>query len=230
MSYSKTGIKSWSVSDQPREKYKRLGGQKLTDAELLAIVIANGFQGQSALLLAKTILETTGHSLHTLFEMPVERLMEFKGIGLAKAIQIKAALDMGHRSVSLGPAHRKSIASSAAAYGQFKGVLTGLAHEEFWMLYLNNANEVLELSVVGRGGFTATLVDIRLLLRKAIQLGAIGLIAAHNHPSGVLRPSEQDKKLTEKLKTAAASVDIKLLDHLIIGRGEYFSFADQDLL
>ncbi len=162
--------------------------------------------------------------------MPLDTLMQFKGIGLAKAIQIKAALDMGHRSVSLGPANRKVIDSSAAAYAQFKGVLVGLDHEEFWMLYLNNANAVLELSVIGRGGFTATLVDIRLLLRKAIQLGAIGLIAAHNHPSGTLIPSEQDRKLTGKLKVAAASIDIKLLDHLIVGRGEYFSFADQDLL
>ncbi|MCW1953279.1 MAG: DNA repair protein RadC [Flavobacteriia bacterium] len=230
MSYSKIGIKSWSVADRPREKYKRLGGQKLTDAELLAIVISNGYKGQSALLLAKTILKASDHNLHTLFEMPLDALMQFKGIGLAKAIQIKAALDMGHRSVSLGPANRKVIGSSAAAYAQFKAVLVGLDHEEFWMLYLNNANAVLELSVIGRGGFTATLVDIRLLLRKAIQLGAIGLIAAHNHPSGTLRPSEQDRKLTEKLKVAAASIDIKLLDHLIVGRGEYFSFADQDLL
>ena len=229
MTYPTAGIKSWSVADRPREKYKRLGGQKLTDAELLAIILGSGSPGQSAFSLAKTILASVGNNTHALFEMSLLSLQQFKGIGAAKAIKIKAALDLGHRALLLVPLRKESVSSSKQAYGHLRPVFEGLKHEEFWVLYLNNANVILEMSVVGRGGFTATLVDIRLLLKQAISLGAVGLIAEHNHPSGTLQPSSQDKTLTLKLQKAAKVLDIKLLDHLVIGKGEYFSFADQNL-
>lgn len=223
-------MKAWSVEDQPREKYLRLGGQKLTDAELLAIVLGNGSVGQSALSLAKSLLIRSGNDLQKLFELSVENLMDFKGVGKVKAVKIKASLDLGYRLLPLIPAKPLSLSSSAAAFSVLKPVLIGLAHEEFWVLYLDNAHVVLERSLLGKGGFTATVVDIRLVLQQALKWGATAMIVAHNHPTGNLTPSVADKTLTIKLKDAAKLLDMVLLDHIIVGKNEYFSFADQQLL
>lgn len=223
-------MKSWSVEDQPREKYLRLGGQKLTDAELLAIVIGNGSVGQSALSLAKSLLIRSGNDLQKLFELSVENLMDFKGVGKVKAVKIKASLDLGYRLLPLIPTKPLSLSSSGAAFSVLKPVLIGLAHEEFWVLYLDNAHVVLERSLLGKGGFTATVVDIRLVLQQALKWGATAMIVAHNHPTGNLTPSGADKTLTLKLKDAAKLLDMVLLDHIIVGKNEYFSFADQQLL
>jgi DNA repair protein RadC len=231
MVYAKnTSMKSWSVEDQPREKYLRLGGQKLTDAELLAIVIGNGSVGQSALSLAKSLLIRSGNDLQKLFELSVENLMDFKGVGKVKAVKIKASLDLGYRLLPLIPSKPLSLSSSAAAFSVLKPVLIGLAHEEFWVLYLDNAHVVIERSLLGKGGITATVVDIRLLLQQALKWGATAMIVAHNHPTGNLTPSAADKTLTLKLKDAAKLLDMVLLDHIIVGKNEYFSFADQQLL
>ena len=223
-------MKSWSVEDQPREKYLRLGGQKLTDAELLAIVLGNGSVGQSALSLAKSLLIRSGNDLQKLFELSVENLMDFKGVGKVKAVKIKASLDLGFRLLPLIPSKPLSLSSSAAAFSVLKPVLIGLAHEEFWVLYLDNAHVVLERSLLGKGGFTATVVDIRLVLQQALKWGATAMIVAHNHPTGNLTPSAADKTLTLKLKDAAKLLNMLLLDHIIVGKNEYFSFADQQLL
>jgi len=188
-------MKSWSVEDQPREKYLRLGGQKLTDAELLAIVLGNGSVGQSALSLAKSLLIRSGNDLQKLFELSVENLMDFKGVGKVKAVKIKASLDLGYRLLPLIPSKPLSLSSSAAAFSVLKPVLIGLAHEEFWVLYLDNAHVVLERSLLGKGGFTATVVDIRLVLQQALKWGATAMIVAHNHPTGNLTPSAADKTL-----------------------------------
>tara|TARA_B110000977_G_scaffold148278_1_gene188032 strand:+ start:1011 stop:1706 length:696 start_codon:yes stop_codon:yes gene_type:complete len=231
MVYAKnTSMKSWSVEDQPREKYLRLGGQKLTDAELLAIVIGNGSVGQSALSLAKRLLIRSGNDLQKLFELSIENLTDFKGVGKVKAIKIKASLDLGYRLLDLTPAKPLSLSSSAAAFSILKPVLIGLTYEEFWVLYLDNAHVLLERSLLGKGGFTATVVDVRLVLQQAIKWGATAMIVAHNHPTGNLTPSAADKALTHKLKDAAKVLDIVLLDHIIVGKNEYFSFADQHLL
>lgn len=223
-------MNSWSVEDQPREKYLRLGGQKLTDAELLAIVIGNGSVGQSALSLAKSLLIRSGNNLQKLFELSVENLIDFKGVGKVKAVKIKASLDLGYRLLPLIPSKPLSLSSSAAAFSVLKPVLIGLAHEEFWVLYLDNAHVVIERSLLGKGGFTATVVDIRLVLQQALKWGATAMIVAHNHPTGNLTPSAADKTLTLKLKDAAKLLDMVLLDHIIVGKNEYFSFADQQLL
>ncbi len=223
-------MKSWSVEDQPREKYLRLGGQKLTDAELLAIVLGNGSVGQSALSLAKSLLIRSGNDLQKLFELSVENLMDFKGVGKVKAVKIKASLDLGYRLLPLIPSKPLSLSSSAAAFSVLKPVLIGLAPEEFWVLYLDNAHVVLERSLLGKGGFTATVVDIRLVLQQALKWGATAMIVAHNHPTGNLTPSAADKTLTLKLKDAAKLLNMLLLDHIIVGKNEYFSFADQQLL
>tara|TARA_B110000305_G_scaffold234983_1_gene293894 strand:+ start:2085 stop:2780 length:696 start_codon:yes stop_codon:yes gene_type:complete len=231
MDYSKNvSMKAWSVEDQPREKYLRLGGQKLTDAELLAIVIGNGSVGQSALSLAKRLLIRSGNDLQKLFELSIENLTDFKGVGKVKAIKIKASLDLGYRLLDLTPAKPLSLSSSAAAFSILKPVLIGLTYEEFWVLYLDNAHVLLERSLLGKGGFTATVVDVRLVLQQAIKWGATAMIVAHNHPTGNLTPSAADKALTHKLKDAAKVLDIVLLDHIIVGKNEYFSFADQHLL
>jgi DNA repair protein RadC len=231
MVYAKNmSMKSWSVEDQPREKYLRLGGQKLTDAELLAIVIGNGSVGQSALSLAKSLLIRSGNDLQKLFELSVENLMDFKGVGKVKAVKIKASLDLGYRLLPLIPSKPLSLSFSAAAFSVLKPVLIGLAHEEFWVLYLDNAHVVIERSLLGKGGFTATVVDIRLVLQQALKWGATAMIVAHNHPTGNLTPSAADKTLTLKLKDAAKLLDMVLLDHIIVGKNEYFSFADQQLL
>ena len=207
-----------------------MGGQKLTDAELLAIVIGNGSVGQSALSLAKRLLIRSGNDLQKLFELSIENLTDFKGVGKVKAIKIKASLDLGYRLLDLTPAKPLSLSSSAAAFSILKSVLIGLTYEEFWVLYLDNAHVLLERSLLGKGGFTATVVDVRLVLQQAIKWGATAMIVAHNHPTGNLTPSAADKALTHKLKDAAKVLDIVLLDHIIVGKNEYFSFADQHLL
>ena len=207
-----------------------MGGQKLTDAELLAIVIGNGSVGQSALSLAKRLLIRSGNDLQKLFELSIENLTDFKGVGKVKAIKIKASLDLGYRLLDLTPAKPLSLSSSAAAFSILKPVLIGLTYEEFWVLYLDNAHVLLERSLLGKGGFTATVVDVRLVLQQAIKWGATAMIVAHNHPTGNLTPSAADKALTHKLKDAAKVLDIVLLDHIIVGKNEYFSFADQHLL
>ena len=223
-------MKAWSVEDQPREKYLCLGGQKLTDAELLAIVLGNGSVGQSALSLAKTLLIACDNDLQKLFELSIEKLMDFKGVGKVKAIKIKASLDFGYRLLHFNATAPLSLSSSGSAFSILKPVLIGLTYEEFWVLYLDNSNVLIERSLIGKGGFTATVVDIRLVLQQAIRWGATAMIVAHNHPTGNLKPSHSDKALTQKLKEAAKVLDIKLLDHIIVGKNEYFSFADQNLL
>jgi DNA repair protein RadC len=225
-----SGMKAWPVEDQPREKYLRLGGQKLTDAELLAIVLGNGSVGQSALSLAKTLLIACDNDLQKLFELSIEKLMDFKGVGKVKAIKIKASLDFGYRLLHVNATAPLSLSSSGSAFSILKPVLIGLTYEEFWVLYLDNSNVLIERSLLGKGGFTATVVDIRLVLQQAIRWGATAMIVAHNHPTGNLKPSLSDKALTQKLKEAAKVLDIKLLDHIIVGKNEYFSFADQNLL
>ena len=156
--------------------------------------------------------------------------MEFKEIGEAKAITIAAALELGRRRRGEEALEKKKITSSASVFELMQPVLGDLPHEEFWIIYLNNSNKVLLKQQQSKGGITGTLVDVRLVLKQALEVGATSLILAHNHPSGTLVPSESDKQLTQKLKQAANSLDIKVLDHLIVTEKAYFSFADDNLL
>jgi DNA repair protein RadC len=156
--------------------------------------------------------------------------MEFKGIGEAKAITIAAALELGRRRRSEEALEKKKIASSTSVYELMQPIIGELQHEEFWIIYLNNSNKVLQKNQLSKGGITGTLVDVRLVLKNALEIGATGIILAHNHPSGTLNPSSADKQLTQKLKMAAESLDIKVLDHLIVTEKAYFSFADENML
>ncbi|EAQ48121.1 MULTISPECIES: RadC family protein [Leeuwenhoekiella] len=223
-------IKKWSLDDRPREKLLHKGKDALSDAELVAILIGSGSRNESAVALSKRILASVDHNLNALGKLSVGQLMKFKGIGEAKAVSIAAATELGRRRQSDKAEEPTKITGSNAVFRLLQPILGELPHEEFWILYLNNSNKVLHKHQLSKGGMTGTLVDVRLVLKLALERGAVSLILAHNHPSGGLRPSQADKDITTKLKVAAASLDIKVLDHLIITENSYFSFADEGLL
>lgn len=227
---SSFSIKNWSQDDQPREKLRDKGKTVLSDAELVAILIGSGNREESAVALCKRILASANNNLNELGKLSIKQLMEFKGIGEAKAITIAAALELGRRRRSEDALKQEKITSSISAFEILQPIIGELPHEEFWILYLNNSNKVITKQQLSKGGITGTLVDVRLVLKTALEVGATGLILAHNHPSGTLKPSEADKTLTQKLKNAGDNLDIKVLDHLIVTEKAYFSFADENLL
>ncbi len=223
-------IKNWSQDDQPREKLLYKGKAVLSDAELVAILIGSGNRQESAVALCKRILASVDNNLSELGKLSIKQLMEFKGIGEAKAISIAAALELGRRRRGEEALEKKKITSSVSVFELMQPIIGELPHEEFWIIYVNNSNKVIQKNQLSKGGITGTLVDVRLALKNALEVGATGIILAHNHPSGTLKPSTADKQLTQKLKTAGESLDIKVLDHLIITEKAYFSFADEELL
>ena len=223
-------IKHWSNDDKPREKLVHKGKSVLSDAELIAILIGTGGRNESAVELAKRILASANNNLNELGKLSIKQLMQFKGIGEAKAVTIAAALEMGRRRRGEAAQKITKITSSSSVFELLQPMMGELPHEEFWIVYLNNANKVMLSALLSKGGITGTLVDVRLVLKQALELGAVGLILAHNHPSGTLRPSEADKQVTSKLKLAAEALDIKVLDHVIITQQDYFSFADNAML
>jgi DNA repair protein RadC len=223
-------IKSWSEDDRPREKLLHKGKSALSDAELLAILIGSGNREESAVDLCKRILSDKDHQLKMLSKMSIKELQNYKGIGEAKAISIIAALELGKRHGNSELPIFPKITSSHDAYMVLKSIIGDLEHEEFWALFLDNSNKVMNKHQVSKGGITSTVVDIRLIFKKAITSGAVSIILAHNHPSGTLKPSRLDIKLTDKFKSASEIMDIKLLDHLIVTDKSYFSFADEQLI
>ncbi|HET8886488.1 MAG TPA: DNA repair protein RadC [Salinimicrobium sp.] len=223
-------IKNWAEDDRPREKLLQKGKTALSNAELIAILIGSGSRNESAVELSKRILLKTNNSLVNLGKMSISQLMEFKGIGEAKAITMMAAMELGRRRRVEEALELKKITSSTSVFELMQPVLGDLPHEEFWILYLNNSNKVLRQIQLSKGGITGTLVDVRLTFKNALELGATALILCHNHPSGNLSPSGADKQLTQKLKTASESLDIKILDHVIVTQNSFFSFADEGIL
>ena len=222
----KTTIKSWAIDDRPREKLISKGASVLSSAELLAILISSGNKQESAVDLSKRILESVHHNIHELAKLSLNKLTAFKGIGPAKAIAIMTALELGKRRQLEIFIENPKISSSKKVFSVMQPLIGALPHEEFWVLYLNNSNKVLSKDQLSKGGITATLVDVRLLFKKAIEISAVAIIICHNHPSGNTNPSAEDKVLTKKIKEGGLSLDIKLLDHLIITEKSYFSFAD----
>lgn len=223
-------IKNWADDDKPREKLVQKGCFVLSDAELIAILIGSGSRDESAVELAKRILASVGRNLNELGKLSVNQLMRFKGIGEAKAVSIAAALEMGRRRRTDDTKKITAITSSKDAFELLYPLIGELPHEEFWILYLNNSNKVVHKSQLSKGGITGTLVDVRLVMKQALELGAVGIILAHNHPSGTLKPSLADKQITEKLKKASEALDIRVLDHLIVAQHQYLSFADKGIL
>ncbi|WP_405200463.1 DNA repair protein RadC [Christiangramia sp. LLG6405-1] len=227
---SSKSIKTWAEDDRPREKLLSKGRLALSDSELLAILIGSGSKNESAVELSKRILAQSENNLNQLGKFSIGQLCQFKGIGSAKAVVITAALELGRRRRLEETLELSKISSSSSVFEIMQPIIGELPHEEFWILYLNNSNKILEKFQISKGGITGTLVDVRISLRKALEIGAVSLILTHNHPSGNLRPSEADKQLTQKLKTAAESLDIKILDHIIVTEKSYFSFADDGIL
>jgi len=222
----KLTIKSWASDDRPREKLLTKGKSALSSAELIAILIGSGNKEESAVDLSKRILNMVNDNINELAKLPIEKLMKFKGIGEAKAISIITALELGKRRQYEDSFQIQKIQSSREVYDIMKPLVGDKEHEEFWVLYLNNSNKVLSKDLFSKGGITSTIVDIRLLYKRALELSAVAIILCHNHPSGNIQPSISDKELTQKVKLAGDSLDIKLLDHLIITEKSYFSFAD----
>jgi DNA repair protein RadC len=223
-------IKNWNEDDRPREKLLLKGRIALSDAELIAILIGSGSRSESAVALSQRIMASAENNLNALGKMSVKDLMQFKGIGEAKAVSISAALELGRRRQAGDLLEKKKISSSSSVFELLHPIISELAHEEFWIVYLNNSNKVLQSMQLSKGGITGTLVDVRLVFKNALQFGAVAIILAHNHPSGTLKPSQADINLTKKLKQAGENLDIKVLDHLIITEKSYFSFADENLL
>lgn len=223
-------IKNWSEDDKPREKLLNKGRNSLSDAELVAILIGSGSRDESAVALSKRILASVNHQLGELGRLSIPQLMQFRGIGKAKAVTIAAALELGRRRRGEEAAKVARITGSRDVFELMQPLIGELPHEEFWIVYLNNANKVLHSVLLSKGGITGTLVDVRLVMKQALELGAVALILAHNHPSGTLKPSEADKLITRKLNKAAEALDLKILDHLIITERDYYSFADHNAL
>lgn len=223
-------IKNWNEDDRPREKLLLKGRVALSDAELIAILIGSGSRNESAVSLSQRILASANNNLNELGRLSIHELMEFKGIGEAKAISIAAAMELGRRRRAEEALERRKITSSGSVFEFMQPIIGELPHEEFWILYLNNSNKIIKSVQLSKGGITGTVVDVRLAFKEALQLGAVGIILVHNHPSGTLKPSQADIQLTKKLKTAGESLDIKVLDHLIITEKAYFSFADENML
>lgn len=226
----KLSIKNWSEDDQPREKLMSKGRQVLSDAELIAILIGSGNREESAIELSKRILKESQNNLNELAKFSLSDLMKFKGIGEAKAISIVAALELGRRRKSEKLIDKVQVNSSKQAYEYLKAVLTDLPHEEFWIIILNRANKIIGKQLIGRGGVSQTTADVKVIFKLAIEKLASAIILAHNHPSGNLSPSQSDLNLTKKVVEGAQLLDIKVLDHLIIGDGEYVSFNDKGLM
>lgn len=228
---SKLSIKQWAEEDRPREKLLLKGVSVLSDSELLAILIGSGNDKQSAVELAQQILLKADNDLNKLARMNVSDLVNnFRGIGRAKAVTLIAALELGRRRKSVETSQRGKITSSKLAYDYFSPLLSDLNHEETWALLTDRANKVLSTMQVSRGGISGTVVDIRLILREALNQYASGIFLGHNHPAGQCRPSPQDTHLTKKLKEAAQWMDIALLDHIIVCGDTYFSFADEGII
>lgn len=223
-------IKHWSTDDRPREKLVHKGKSVLSDSELLAILIGSGSRNESAVELSKRILASVGNNLNELGKLSIKQLMRFKGIGEAKAVTIAAAMEVGRRRRGEKASKITSINSSRDAFEFLNPIIGELQHEEFWILYLNNANKILHSSQLSKGGLTGTLVDVRIVMKEALELGSVALILAHNHPSGTLKPSKADIEVTQKLKMASAALDIKILDHIIVTERDYYSFSDTKLL
>lgn len=232
MNYQKNpfSIKLWAEDDRPREKLLSKGKQALSDAELIAILISSGSRNESAVELSKRILASINNNLSALGKLSVTDLMKFKGIGEAKAISIITALELGRRRRLEEAMELPKITSSKTVFEIMQPLIGEIATEEFWIVYLNNSNKILHKSQLSSGGLTGTVVDVRLVFKKAVEINSTAIILCHNHPSGNTKPSDADIQLTKKMKLGGETLDVKVLDHLIITEKAYFSFADEGLI
>jgi DNA repair protein RadC len=223
-------IPHWAAEERPREKMMLKGIAALTDAELLAILIGSGSHEETAVELMRRILQACDNNLNNLAKWQVEDYARFKGMGPAKSITVMAALELGKRRRLQEVAVRTTIGSSQDIYRIFQPLLCDLDYEEFWVLLLNQASKVIDKVRISTGGIDGTYADVRLILREALLQRATQLAVVHNHPSGNNRPSQADRTLTEHIRQAADTMNIRLIDHLVVCEESYFSFADEGLL
>jgi DNA repair protein RadC len=226
----KITIKAWAEDDRPREKLLNKGRHTLSDAELIAILIGSGNTEESAVELSKKILSSVNNNLNELAKLTVNELIKFKGIGEAKAISIISALELGRRRNEHDAPQRPSIKTSTDIYNLIRSSMLDLPHEEFWILLLNRANQVIKKELISRGGVAGTVVDSKIIFKSAVEHLASGIVLCHNHPSGNLHPSQEDIQLTKKIKEAGRLLDILILDHIIVTDSAYYSFADEGAL
>jgi DNA repair protein RadC len=222
-------ITNWSEDDKPREKLMLKGKSVLSDAELIAILIGSGSRNESAVDLSKRILASVDHNLNALGKLSIAQLMNFKGIGEAKAISIIAAMELGRRRRNEDAVELTKITSSKAVFEVMQPIIGELPHEEFWVLFLSNSNKILFKSQLSKGGMTGTMVDVRIVFKIAFEQNATAIILTHNHPSGKLQASDADIQITKKIKTAGQQLDIPVLDHIIITENGYYSFVDEGI-
>ena len=223
-------IKEWALDDRPREKMMSKGVSALSDVELMAILIGTGTKNETAVGLSQRVLTKVGNNLNELGKLGLKELTDIKGIGKAKAVKIMAALELGRRRKSTEVLHKKQITSSMDVIELFQPMLADLPHEEFWILLLNRNNRIIDRVRISEGGFTATVVDVRKLMKTALEHNALGIILCHNHPSGNHNPSDDDVSITQKVKAASTTFDIKLLDHIIVTGNQCFSMADNHMI
>ncbi|MFO7844015.1 MAG: DNA repair protein RadC [Bacteroidales bacterium] len=225
--YNNLKIKEWAVEDRPREKLLKKGIQSLSNAEIIALLIGSGTKNESAVDLSKRILKKVNNNLNELGKLDVNELMKNKGIGEAKAITIMAALELGRRRKIAEIIEKKKITQSHDVFEFFQPLVGDLPHEEFWILLLNRSNRIIENKKISQGGVSGTVIDVKIILKYAIENLASSIILCHNHPSGNKNPSQADNAITKKLVDAGSLLDIKVLDHIIIADTEFYSYADE---
>ena len=223
-------IKHWAADDRPREKMIEKGKGTLSNAELIAILIGSGCGDLSAVELAREVLNAVDDNLYDLSKLSIEELKQHKGIGEAKAVSIMAALELGRRWSVTSPEQRNSISNSQEAYESFLPLIDDPTKEHFMVAYLNQGNKIIKMERISIGGITGTPADPKVILKNALLKDATALVLCHNHPSGVARPSSEDRKTTRQIVAAGKIFDIKVLDHLIIGENSYFSLAEEGMM
>ena len=224
---TKLPISQWAEEDRPREKLILKGKAALSNAELVAILIGSGTPELSAVDLSKGILAASQNDINQLAKLSIEDLKKFNGIGEAKAVSIISALELGRRRKPEGFTEKARIRSSQQIYDYLAPFMLDLDHEQFWVLFLNQSNVVIKREMLSAGGINATIVDVRLIFKKALELTACAVILAHNHPSGNPKPSDVDIRLTKNVKAAGRIMNIEVLDHLIFTDDKYYSFSDE---
>jgi DNA repair protein RadC len=223
-------ITAWAEGDRPREKLLEKGVPALSDAELIAILLGSGSRNESAVELAKRILAGSDNSFHKLARLSPSELTKFQGVGTAKAVTLVAAMEIARRRSERQADPAPKITSSIDAYNLMAPLLMDLNHEEFWVIYLHQSNKIIARKKISQGGIAGTVTDVRVILKEALLVSAPAMILVHNHPSGNLNPSPQDLSITKKIKEAATIIDMRVLDHIIIGGVKYYSFADEGSL
>jgi len=226
----KLGIKRWAEEDRPREKLLQHGRRHLTDAELIAILIGSGNRNETAVDLSKRILSFYGHNLSNIGKASIQELSKFKGIGQAKAITIIAALELGLRRKETQDEQVLQVTASSDVHNYLYNTFADLNHEEFWILLLNRSNHIIGRHLISKGGQAGTVADPKIIFKIALEHNAANIVLAHNHPSGNLKPSESDNRLTRDLVASGLMLGLYVVDHLIFARNHYFSYKDEDMI